>query len=30
VAALIVPWNAPFAITATKLSAALAAGCTWC
>jgi len=28
VAALIVPWNAPFAITCTKLSAALAAGCT--
>jgi acyl-CoA reductase-like NAD-dependent aldehyde dehydrogenase len=28
VAALIVPWNAPFAITCSKLSAALAAGCT--
>lgn len=28
VAALIVPWNAPFAITCNKLSAALAAGCT--
>lgn len=28
VAALIVPWNAPFAITCTKVSAALAAGCT--
>ncbi|WP_374526697.1 aldehyde dehydrogenase [Novosphingobium sp.] len=28
VAALIVPWNAPLAITANKLSAALAAGCT--
>lgn len=28
VAALIVPWNAPFAITCAKLSAALAAGCT--
>lgn len=28
VAALIVPWNAPFAITCSKVSAALAAGCT--
>lgn len=28
VAALIVPWNAPFAITCNKVSAALAAGCT--
>jgi acyl-CoA reductase-like NAD-dependent aldehyde dehydrogenase len=28
VAALIVPWNAPFAITCAKVSAALAAGCT--
>lgn len=28
VAALIVPWNAPFAITCSKLSAALAAGCS--
>lgn len=28
VAALIVPWNAPFAITCNKISAALAAGCT--
>jgi phenylacetaldehyde dehydrogenase len=28
VAALIVPWNAPFAITCNKASAALAAGCT--
>lgn len=28
VAALIVPWNAPFPITCNKLSAALAAGCT--
>lgn len=28
IAALIVPWNAPFAITCTKVSAALAAGCT--
>lgn len=27
VAALIVPWNAPFAITCSKVSAALAAGC---
>ncbi|MDE1916998.1 MAG: aldehyde dehydrogenase family protein [Sphingomonadales bacterium] len=27
-AALIVPWNAPFPITCTKVSAALAAGCT--
>lgn len=28
VAALIVPWNAPFAITCNKVSAGLAAGCT--
>lgn len=28
VAGLIVPWNAPFAITCSKVSAALAAGCT--
>ncbi|MCW3834443.1 aldehyde dehydrogenase family protein [Sphingomonas canadensis] len=28
VAGLIVPWNAPFAITCAKVSAALAAGCT--
>jgi len=28
VAALIVPWNAPFVMTCGKLSAALAAGCT--
>ncbi|WP_159981768.1 MULTISPECIES: aldehyde dehydrogenase [unclassified Novosphingobium] len=28
VAALIVPWNAPFGITCNKVSAALAAGCT--
>lgn len=28
VAALIVPWNAPFPITCNKVSAALAAGCT--